>query len=166
MDVSRSPDSLTSYSRLPYHVPLARVLVCSRSRLTCFPLLAARTVMDSRLVSGYLFVSRFSFCLVDSSLVSLFLDSDSSLTRFPFTYVCTCISQTIIYMVWDGDLFPIFNLLCNHPKGVTCEIPCTLLVLSSLLAKATALRVLGVISSVYSLTGSEVQPTQCTSVCS
>ena len=61
-------------------------------------------------------------------------------------------------------LLPIFNLLCNHPKGVTCEIPRTLLVLSSSLAKATALRFLGVISSVYSLTGSEVQPTQCTSV--
>ena len=55
-------------------------------------------------------------------------------------------------------LLPIFNLLCNHPKGVTCEIPRTLLVLSSSLAKATASRFLGVISSVYSLTGSEVQP--------
>ena len=32
---------------------------------------------------------------------------------------------------------PIFNLLCNHPKGVTCEIPQTLPVLSSSLAKAT-----------------------------
>ena len=40
-------------------------------------------------------------------------------------------------------LFPIFNLLCNHPKGVTCEIPRTLLVLSSSLAKATALQLLG-----------------------
>ena len=40
-------------------------------------------------------------------------------------------------------LLPIFNLLCNHPKGVTCEIPRTLLVLSSSLAKATALRLLG-----------------------
>ena len=57
-------------------------------------------------------------------------------------------------------LLPIFNLLCNHPKGVTCEIPRTLLVLSSSLAKATASRFLGVISSVYSLTGSEVQPTR------
>ena len=45
-------------------------------------------------------------------------------------------------MVGDRDLFPIFNLLCNHPKGVTCEIPQTLLVLSSSLAKATALRTL------------------------
>ena len=39
MDVSRSPDSLISYPRLPYHVPLARVLVRSRSCLTCFLLL-------------------------------------------------------------------------------------------------------------------------------
>ena len=48
-------------------------------------------------------------------------------------------------MIGDEDLFPIFNLLCNHPKGVTCEIPRTLLVLSSLLAKATALQLLGFI---------------------
>ena len=40
-------------------------------------------------------------------------------------------------------MIPIFNLLCNHPKGVTCKIPRTLLVLSSSLAKATALLVLG-----------------------
>ena len=44
-------------------------------------------------------------------------------------------------------LFPIFNLLCNHPKGVTCEIPRTLLVLSSSLAKATALRILEGVNS-------------------
>ena len=46
-------------------------------------------------------------------------------------------------MVGDEDSFLIFNLLCNHPKGVTCEIPHTLLVLSSSLAKATALLLLG-----------------------
>ena len=45
-------------------------------------------------------------------------------------------------MVGDGDSSLIFNLLCNHPKGVTCEIPHTLLILSSSLAKATALRTL------------------------
>ena len=42
----------------------------------------------------------------------------------------------------EMGLLPIFNLLCNHPKDVTCEIPRTLLVLSSSLAKATALRFL------------------------
>ena len=45
-------------------------------------------------------------------------------------------------MVGDEDSFLIFNLLCNHPKGVTCKIPRTLLVLSSSLAKATALHFL------------------------
>ena len=39
MDMSRSPDPLVAYSRIPYHVPPARVLVRSRSHLTCFPLL-------------------------------------------------------------------------------------------------------------------------------
>ena len=29
-------------------------------------------------------------------------------------------------MIGDEDLFLIFNLLCNHPEGVTCEIPRTL----------------------------------------
>ena len=138
MDVSRSPDLLISYpvscatsshtrtfpspfhmfSYLYYFGPLTCLLTFlayAFLRLSC------------RLVSVLTFTAyAFLFYLVDSSHISLFLDSDSSLTHFPFTYVCTCISQTIIYTVGDGDLFPIFNLLCNHPKGVTCEIPCTL----------------------------------------
>ena len=61
MDVSRSPDSLTSYPCFPYHMPLARVLVRSHSRLTCFLLLDTRTYTDTRLVTGYLFDSRFPF---------------------------------------------------------------------------------------------------------
>ena len=61
-----SPDSLILYSRSLCHVPPACVLVRSRSRLTCFSLLATHTDMDSRLVPGYLLVSRFPFCLVDS----------------------------------------------------------------------------------------------------
>ena len=65
MDVSRSPDSLISYSRFPYHVPPARVLVRFPSRFTCS---LTCTNMDCWLVSGYLFVLHFSFCLVDSSL--------------------------------------------------------------------------------------------------
>ena len=65
MDVSRSPDSLISYSRFPYHVPPARVLVRFPSHFTCS---LTCTNMDWRLVSGYLFVLHFSFCLVDSSL--------------------------------------------------------------------------------------------------
>ena len=155
-------------------MPPARVLVRSRSRFTCFPYC---TNVDCRLVPGYLFVFRFSFCVVDLSTYvsrlcrSPFISSTRlsphylwTLTRFPFLCLCTCISHTAIYTGWRCGSFPIFNLLCNHPKGVTCKIPRTLLVLSSSLAKATALRFLGVISSVYSLTGSEVQPMQCTLV--
>ena len=155
MDVSRSPDPLVAYSRIPYHVPPARVLVRSRSHLTCFPLLY-RYGLSTRprilVCTPYLLSSlrlvfmltitayAFPFQSVDSSAASLFLDSDSLLSHFPFLYLCTCISQTTIYTGWRWGSFPIFNLLCNHPKGVTCEIPRTLLVLSSSLAKATALR--------------------------
>ena len=118
--------------------------------------------LSTRLLTFLL--TQFSFCLVDSSLSLLFLDYDSLSTHFPFTnYLYLYLAEHYIYGLEMG-LLPIFNLLCNHPKGVTCEIPCTLLVLSSSLAKATALCFLGVISSVYSLTGSEVQPMQCTSV--
>ena len=62
------------------------------------------------------------------------------MTLLPLTTVCTCIYQPGIYTVGDEDLFLIFNLLCNHPTSVTCEIPRTLLVPYSSLAKATALR--------------------------
>ena len=32
-----------------------------------------------------------------------------------------------LYIYWVGDgTIPIFNLLCNHPSVVTCEIPRTL----------------------------------------
>ena len=103
MDVSRSPDSLTSHIRFPCHVPLARVLVCSlsvsRVSLTC-------TNVDCRLVPGYLFVSRFPFRLVDSStyifsLMPFFfrLIDSSMLTvtayTFPFV-VCRLISHLVI----------------------------------------------------------------------
>ena len=79
----------------------------------------------------------YPFCLVDSSAELLFLDCDSSLTCLPFMTVCTCISQSHIYTVGDEDSFLIFNLLCNHPTSVKCEIPRTLHLPSSSLAKAT-----------------------------
>ena len=82
----------------------------------------------------------YPFRLVDSSAESLFLDSDSYRASLPFMTVCICISQSHIYMVGDEDSFLIFNLLCNHPISVTCEIPRTLLVPSSSLAKAIALQ--------------------------
>ena len=90
-------------------------------------------------ICAYAYLMQF----VDSSVASLFLDSDLLLSHFPFLYFCTCISRPLYIRVGDVGLFPIFNLLCNHPKGVTCEIPHTLLVLSSSLAKATASRLLG-----------------------
>ena len=61
-------------------------------------------------------------------------------TLLPLMTVCTCIPQSCIYMVGDEDSFLIFNILCNHPTSATCEIPRTLLVPSSSLVKATALR--------------------------
>ena len=136
---------------------------CTRTfpfQLTCFFLPVTCTVLACRLVSGYLFISRFSFCTVGSyTYVSrLCLSPFASSTRLPSHYFWTltryrvislsCIfvlvSHILLYIrVGDVGLFPIFNLLCNHPKGVTCEIPRTLLVLSSSLAKATASRLLG-----------------------
>ena len=56
MDVSRSPDSLISYPRSPYHVPPARVLVCFLSVLRVLPYVYVCTNMDCQLVTGYLFV--------------------------------------------------------------------------------------------------------------
>ena len=74
--------------------------------------LSTRTLTSSRLCLSP-FVSSTRLCLplplmpfllqfVDSSFVSLFMDSDSLLSHSPFLYLCTCISQTAIYMVGDG----------------------------------------------------------------
>ena len=42
-------------------------------------------------------------------------------------YVCLYLYCTDLYIYWVGDgMIPIFNLLCNHPSVVTCEIPRTL----------------------------------------
>ena len=91
MDMSCYLDSLTLCPRYPYHVPLARVLVRSCSRLLCFLLLDTCTFMDCRLVPGYLFVPCFSFCVDDSSpyisrlRVSPFVSSTCALT---FSRLC------------------------------------------------------------------------------
>ena len=45
------------------------------------------------------------------------------MTHLPLMTVCTCIYLPGIYTVGDGDSSLIFNLLCNHPTSVTCEIP-------------------------------------------
>ena len=168
LSVSRATGSCTrTFPFLSYAFPFTWHLYyygwTTRHRtLVCFPF---------PLLSWWLVYLRsslmpFSFCLVDSSPVSLFLDSDSLPSHSPFLYVCTCISHTVYIYGLEMGLLPIFNLLCNHPKGVTCKIPRTLLVLSSSLAKAIRFATLREFPSVLLLTGSEVQPTQCTSVCS
>ena len=77
---------------------------CTRTFPSPFTCFLTCTNMDCWLVSGYLFFTHFPFyvcrlkhlrfslmsfslCLVDSSLVSLFLDSDSFLTRSPYMYL-------------------------------------------------------------------------------
>ena len=125
----------------------------------------ARLLALCRLVYAYHYHLCLSYYSLSTRLLSRYF---WTLTRYwviSLSCIFVLVPCILLYIrVGDVGLFPIFNLLCNHPKGVTCEIPRTLLVLSSSLVKATALRFLGVISSVYSLTGSEVQPTQCTSV--
>ena len=105
--------------------------------LVCFMFL----LLSRRLVSLRFSLMPLSFRIVDSSPAYLL-----SITRVisPFRTFVIVLIVCYIYGLEMG-LLPIFNLLCNHPKGVTCEIPRTLLVLSSSLAKATALRLLGFI---------------------
>ena len=136
MDAMHSMDVFTSHvSRLhTNHVLSVCLLVCFLSCFTCF---LTCTIMDCRLVYAYhsvlclLFLTRQLVCRVVIPRL---------MTLLPFTTVCTCIYRLDIYMVGDEDSFLIFNLLCNHPTSVTCEIPHTLLVPSSSLAKATALQ--------------------------
>ena len=63
------------------------------------------------------FVSFPSLTRLDVILVFYFYGSYASL----YLYL------TDLYIYWVGDgTIPIFNLLCNHPSVVTCEIPRTL----------------------------------------
>ena len=168
-----------AYLVFPCHVPTACVLVHFCSRFTCF---LTCTNVDCRLVPGYLFSSRFSFCLVDSSLclpLLLMLTRYSLSTRLPSRYLWTLTHYQLVFLLSMFVLVSCRPLYIRLGMG-TCSpssiyFATTLkvwparshvlsLVLFSSLAKATALRFLGVISSVDSLTGSEVQPTQCTSV--
>ena len=98
-------------------------------------------LLTRRLVCAYRYCLCLSFCSLSTCLPSRYF---WTLTRYrvvSLSCIFVLVSRILLYIrVGDVGLFPIFNLLCNHPKGVTCEIPCTLLVLSSSLAKATALR--------------------------
>ena len=126
--------SWTLCAQWTYHMIPARLLVHFPSvshvlsLCTCmFPFLfhmfSYFPVLDCRLVYAYRSVLRL--LLLSRRLVCR-LVIPGLMTRLLLTSVCTCISQSIIYMVEDGDLFPIFNLLFNHPTSVTCEIPRTL----------------------------------------
>ena len=65
------------------------------------------------------FVSPLSLTRLDDILVSYL---------YGF-YACLYLYLPYMYIYWVGDgTIPIFNLLCNHPSVLTCEIPRTLLV--------------------------------------
>ena len=120
MDVPRDSGSLTRTFPSPFHMSSLLYRFGLSTRL-CLPF----CLMLTPFVSSTRPQTRYSWTLT------------CTVTRLPFTLVCTCISQSDIYMVGDGDSSLIFNLLCNHPTSVTSEIPRTLLVPSSSLAKAT-----------------------------
>ena len=124
------PTSRASGSRTCHVLPVC-LLVCFLSRFTCFLTLPLWTVDSSMLtISHYAFPFRLVCRVIIPGLM----------TPLRLTPVCTCIYSLDIYTIEDGDSSLIFNLLCNHPTSVTCEIPRTLLVPSSSLAKATASR--------------------------
>ena len=101
------------------------------------------------LISGYasylfrLAGSRYALCYPDSLISPVLVTPSSlpgsfsllSLTRLdvisvPYgygLYACLYLYRPYVYIYWVGDgTIPIFNLLCNHPSVVTCEIPRTL----------------------------------------
>ena len=129
--VSFSISCVTGSCTCMFPFPVSRVFLCYCSRLTTHPCLLVCLMLT---LFGLLtcLPTRYSWTLT------------RTMTRLLFTAVCTCILQSDIYTIGDGDSSLIFNLLCNHPKVVTCEIPRNLQVLSSSLAKATASRFLGV----------------------
>ena len=163
MDMSRSPDSLISCPCSLYHVRPARVLVRFLPVFTCFLYLYKYGLMTRLRLPSFSVLSPFVSSTRQFTFSRLCLSPFVLLTRLQTRYfwnpdslvylrlvclspdVCTCIlvcCSPSIYTDWGWRLFSIFNLLCNHPKGATCEIPRTLLILSSSLAKATALRFL------------------------
>ena len=61
------------------------------------------------------------------SFLSLTRLDDISVSYFYGLCACLYLYLTYLYIYWVGDgTIPIFNLLCNHPSVVTCEIPRTL----------------------------------------
>ena len=132
------------------------------SSLSCLRFLAyasssySSPVTLTRLSPGLRYAQSSTCRFVSHTLTRL--DNISVLYSFSF-YARLYLYLPDLYKYWVGDgTIPIFNLLCNHPKGATCEIPRTLLVLSSSLAKAIRFACLREFPSVYLLTGSKVQP--------
>ena len=147
------------YSYIP--VPVSRVFLLvpvwtdDSSPVTCmFPVssfvLSTRTLtvpacvfllLSRRLVYAYDSRLCLSFCSLLTRLSSRYFWTLTRHQVISLSCIFVLVSRILsIYTGWRCGSFPIFNLLCNHPKGVTCEIPRTLLVLSRSLAKATALR--------------------------
>ena len=93
MDVSCSPDSLTSYSRFPYHVPPAHVLVRFPFCFTCFLYLyeyglmtrlqllvcSSFLLLSRRLVYAYLYCLCLSFCSLSTRLTTCYFWTYDSL---------------------------------------------------------------------------------------
>ena len=153
--------SRTLCAQWTYHVTPGSLTRMFPSGVTCSRLVYLYvSVPVSRVSLHYLFGLTTRLRLLTCLMLSLYISSTRlclplllmitcyslstryswTMTHLPFMNICNCISQFTIYTIGDGDSSLIFNLLCNHPKGVTCEIPRPLLVLSSSLAKATALR--------------------------
>ena len=126
MDVSRSPDSLISCPRFPYHMPPARVLVCflSVSRvllylyeyglstrlwlLVCFTFL----LLSRRLVHLRFLLMPFPSCHVDSSsclLLPLTLTcyslSTRPLTRYSWTMTRTSFCSSLYLYLTDHYIY-------------------------------------------------------------
>ena len=62
-----------------------------------------------------------------SDFLSLYRLDVVRVSYFYGSYACLYLYLQYVYIYWVGDgTIPIFNLLCNHPSVVTCEIPRTL----------------------------------------
>ena len=98
----------SSLSRTLCHCDVFRPELCAA--MTFYPALVTPNLLPGS--STLLSLTR-----LDVVLVSYLYGSCARL----YLYV----SYLYIYWVGDGTI-PIFNLLCNHPSVVTCEIPRTL----------------------------------------
>ena len=128
---SRATGSLTLSLLCGYHFSLMSSFRLSRTTsYLCYPdslispVLVTPYVTRTSCLAGFRyaqsstrFVSPLSLTRLDDILVSYL---------YGF-YACLYLYLSYLYIYWVGDgTIPIFNLLCNHPSVVTCEIPRTL----------------------------------------